>query len=218
LLVPQAAVPDREAWDAWTPLEVAARLSTVEIPWAVAGGWAVDLYVGGEPRHHTDIEIVIDRHSLSAVRAALPTLTWFGVGSGQITPILDEPGGVHQTWGWDQSCGCWRVDVIRERWEGDYWVYRRDPTVRCPLTEAIEQTEEGIPFLAPELVLLFKAKAHRAKDESDFARLLPLLSPDRKSWLAAALRAAHPGIAGCRSSPADDRYLQSAGESALIRR
>jgi hypothetical protein len=85
------------------------------------------------------------------------------------------------------------VDVIRESWDGDSWAYRRDAAVRLPLAEAIERTVDGIPYLVPEIVLLFKAKTPREKDESDFARLLPLLDSARRKWLAAALQTAHPG-------------------------
>ena len=59
-------------------------------------------------------------------------------------------------------------------------VNQRDPT--------------GIPYLAPEIVLLFKAKhADRDKDAADFARALPLLDDQRRQWLADALRVVHPG-------------------------
>jgi hypothetical protein len=58
----------------------------------------------------------------------------------------------------------------------------------------IERDPTGIPYLAPEIVLLFKAKhAARGKDAADFARALPLLDGQRREWLADALRVVHPG-------------------------
>jgi hypothetical protein len=58
----------------------------------------------------------------------------------------------------------------------------------------IEHDPNGIPYLAPEIVLLFKAKhAARDKDAADFARALPLLDAQRRQWLADALRIVHPG-------------------------
>jgi hypothetical protein len=102
---------------------------------------------------------------------------------------------VHQTWGWDAAEGCWRVDVFREPWAGDTWVCRRDAAVRLPLVNAIERTPDGIPFLRPEIVLLFKAKHVREKDVADFDRALPRLELQRRRWLAEALRVVHPGHA-----------------------
>ena len=110
-----------------------------------------------------------------------------------MTPIDDASDELHQTWGLDRSAGCWRLDVFREPWEGDTWVCRRDPALRRPVAEAIEHTRDGIPYLAPELVLLFKAKHAREKDQADLARALPLLEPARRQWLGDALRLVHPG-------------------------
>ena len=38
--------PDIEAWDAWHPRYAHERLAGVRFPWYVAGGWAVDLFLG----------------------------------------------------------------------------------------------------------------------------------------------------------------------------
>ncbi|MDT5018433.1 MAG: hypothetical protein QOD39_4593 [Mycobacterium sp.] len=35
--------------EAWTPIEVADRLSSVAAPWYVAAGWALDAGVGKSP-------------------------------------------------------------------------------------------------------------------------------------------------------------------------
>jgi hypothetical protein len=57
----------------------------------------------------------------------------------------------------------------------------------------IERTAEGIPYLAPEIVLLFKAKHTRPKDEDDFAATVPHLGEARVRWLVDALERVHPG-------------------------
>src|SRR5208282_5828755 len=49
----------------------------------------------------------------------------------------------------------------------------------------------GIPYLAPEIVLLFKAKSTHPKDEMDFRNALPLLSIEARGWLREALTTAH---------------------------
>jgi Aminoglycoside-2''-adenylyltransferase len=198
-VVAAGSLPDIDAWDAWRPDQLASRLQALEVPWAVAAGWAIDLFLGGEPRAHDDLEIVVDRASFAAVRAALPDLIWFGAGglegeAGRVWPVDDAPAELHQTWGWDPKNECWRVDVFREPWDGPAWVCRRDPAIRRPVAEVIDRDLGGIPYLAPEIVLLFKANhAEREKDASDFARALPMLEPKRRRWLADALRIVHPG-------------------------
>jgi Aminoglycoside-2''-adenylyltransferase len=192
-------LPDVDAWDAWPPGELAHRLAGLDVPWAVAAGWALDLWLGGEPREHEDLEIGVARESFPAVRLALPELEWFGAGRigdepGRIWPLDEAPEVLHQTWGWDGAAGRWRLDVFREPWEGDIWVCRRDPSIRRPVADAIEYTPSGIPYLAPELVLLFKAKhAARERDLLDLERALPRLDGARRRWLADALAVVHPG-------------------------
>jgi len=99
------SLPDLERWNAWRPKQLASRLQALEVPWAVAAGWAIDLFVGRESRAHDDLEIVVARPSFGAVRAALPELTWFGAGglageAGRVWPVDDAPAELHQTWGW----------------------------------------------------------------------------------------------------------------------
>jgi hypothetical protein len=48
--------PDVGKWDAWRPEEAAYLLERVEAPWYVAGGWAIDLFLGGQRREHEDLE------------------------------------------------------------------------------------------------------------------------------------------------------------------
>lgn len=189
------SVPGVDAWAAWRPDELAPRLRRLDLPWAVAAGWAIELYAGGEPRVHEDLELAIARSSFPAVRAALPELEWFGVGDGHVLPVDDASDELHQTWGLDRRDRLWRLDVFREPWDGETWVCRRDPSLRRPVADVIEHTADGIPYLAPEIVLLFKAKHVREKDQADLERALPLLEPERRRWLSDALRLVHPGHA-----------------------
>ncbi len=168
------ALHDIDAWDAWRPDELAPGLARLEAPWAVAAGWAIDLWLGGEPREHEDLEIAAARETFAAVRGALPRSTR-SPPAGSAT----SPGG----------SGRW----TRRRWDGKMWVFRRDPAIRFPVAEVIERTAAGIPCLAPELVLLFKAKQMRERDRLDLARALPGLGRSRRRRLADALRTVHPG-------------------------
>jgi len=50
-----------------------------------------------------------------------------------------------------------------------------------------------VPYEAPYLALLFKAKNGREKDNADLAGALPLLERGQRAWLAGAIARAHPG-------------------------
>jgi aminoglycoside-2''-adenylyltransferase len=183
--------PLQHAWDAWRPGEAARRLRGLEVPWYVAAGWAIDLFLGEQRREHEDLEIGTPAARFPEIAAALGELEFFAIvdGKAQSEPQEDS----HQTWGFDRSAGVWRIDVFREPWDGDTWVCRREPSIRYPRGEQIEWTPDGIPYLRPELVLLFKAKHARPKDEDDFAAVLPALAPERKRRFAELLTRVHPG-------------------------
>jgi hypothetical protein len=100
---------------------------------------------------------------------------------------------IHQTWGLDRPANAWRIDVFREPYDGEEWVARRDESIRLPYDELIEHTADGIPYERPEVVLLFKAKHARPKDESDLAAVLPRLAPKRRRLLAEWIEQVHPG-------------------------
>jgi aminoglycoside-2''-adenylyltransferase len=191
-VVDPSFTPDLDAWEPWRPDVVAAALASMPVPWAVAGGWAIDLHVQAETRPHDDIEIAVCRDHMEVVAACLGELDWFGVGDGRAWPLADAPEDLHQTWGRDRYRHRWRLDVFREPWDGQDWVFRRDPRVRRPLAEAIEFSPETIPYLAPEIVLLFKAKALTEKDEADLAVTLPMLTRHQIEWLRTALEIVHP--------------------------
>jgi aminoglycoside-2''-adenylyltransferase len=188
--------PDVSKWDAWSPQEVTALLAGVAAPWYVAAGWAVDLFLGGGHRAHEDLEIATPRTRLGEVLAAFPGLERFWVGDppGMAVPFeAGQPDASHQTWLRVPASGAWRLDVLSEPSEGDTWICRRDPSIRMPYARLIERTPDGIPYGRPEVMLLFKAKAARPKDDEDFAAALPLLDEERRRWLADALARVHPG-------------------------
>ena len=88
------------------------------------------------------------------------------------------------------------IDILLTDMDG-VWKYRREPGIVRSLDKISLKTESGIPYLAPELVLLFKSRntsnQERAKDQSDFENVLPQLDAERRAWLRWALIATSPG-------------------------
>lgn len=86
-----------------------------------------------------------------------------------------------------------RIEILLGEVDGERWRYRRDPAVTLDLDDATGRSDVGVPYLAPEVVLLFKAELARWWDEADLAVTAPLLGERRRRWLADALAASHPG-------------------------
>jgi hypothetical protein len=191
---------DDDGWAAWRPEQAARLLAGVEAPWYVAAGWAIDLFLGGERREHEDLELAAPNTRFAEIAAALPGYEIFVIGTpenGWATPYedvdADALAATHQTWVREPATGLWRLDVFREPSDGDTWICRRDDSIRMPYERLIERTADGIPYGRPEVVLLYKAKHARPKDDGDFAAALPRLDAGRRAWLRQALEVVHPG-------------------------
>jgi Aminoglycoside-2''-adenylyltransferase len=173
-------VADDPPWDAWRPDEAARLLAGLTVPWCVAPGWALDLWRGEQTRDHGDLEIAVPGPDFGVVRAALAAYEMETIGSGHAWP-LDSPAFdvMNQTWVRDPAAGVYRLDIFREPQRDGAWVCR---------------TGDGVPYLVPEIVLLFTAKhAVEPKNQADFAGALPLLDPAAVGWLRWALARVHPG-------------------------
>lgn len=52
-------------------IEVNKIMNGFHFPWAIAGGWSIDLYLGKVTRDHSDIEIAILRNHQLLIRQHL---------------------------------------------------------------------------------------------------------------------------------------------------
>ncbi|MDR0242742.1 MAG: hypothetical protein LBJ65_14170 [Burkholderia sp.] len=190
------AIPDQDAWSAWQPAMLAQRLSDIHLPWCVVGGWAIDLWHGVQTREHDDLEFTILREDFSRFRLALDDLTFCTAHAGIVEELPENQDGtseVMQFWGFDPAAECWRVDMMIEPGTREWWAYKRDPSFKRPRIEMVMRTADGIPYLNPSAVLLFKARDCRPKDQQDFDRTLPTLPASERRWLKDCMDVLHPG-------------------------
>lgn len=186
-------------WGTWDhlPLKVVTDLfRDFPRPWWVAGGYAIDAFAGSGRREHDDVDVslfasdhVLARQHLAAwdLHAADPP--------GTLRPWPPDevlPRQVHDIWARGSAGDAWRFQLMLNPGGPDEFVCRRDERIRMPLSEALWR-KDGVPYLAPELQLLFKAKGRRPKDERDFDDCLPLLSAGQRGLLAGWLRTTAPG-------------------------
>ncbi len=167
---------------------VQALMNGFTRPWVVCGGWAVDLHLGRKTREHADIEIGVFRSDQEALRAHLGGFSFEKVVGGKKLPwapseSLELP--VHEAQAIKDGES---LEVLLNEGGAGEWVYRRDPRVRRAGGKAILHAQ-GIPYLAPELALLYKAKHGRERDIADAVILLPQMGRDAKLWLHQALSA-----------------------------
>src|SRR2546426_3927014 len=167
-------------------------------PWYLAGGWALDVWLGRVTRPHDDVEIAIPRDDQEEIRRHLEG--W------EFDKVAHEVGGprrerwregerlelpVHEVHARRRGGDPRELDILLNEADGR-WTFRRDPRVFRPMDEA-GTVVAGIPVLAPGIVPPYQAKAPRPPGEEDFPNALGHLTPPGHPGLPAALETAHPG-------------------------
>lgn len=178
-------------WEPASRAEVIRLFSVLDVPWWLAGGHAIELAAGRELRAHGDIDVLLLRRDQLAVQEALAGWQWWAADPpGTLRPWAPQetlPAGVHDIWCRPDD-RAWRIQVMLDESDGEDWVSRRNSRLRRPIAELGRVSVDGIPYLAPDVQLFYKAQQPRAKDRTDFAAALPLLSAAERAWLANAIK------------------------------
>jgi len=174
-------------------------------PFYFVGGWAIDLHLGRVTREHHDIDALVMRRDHLLLHKALR-----GFSLKKIIPhpdgmppnrgtIVEWPAGerlelpVHQVNAYRAGESELAFQVMLAESRGSDWIFRRNPDVSMPISKMGFHPLWGLPYLAPEIVLLFKAKHLEARDRVDFDHAIPALSADARQWLRDAIEKTHPG-------------------------
>jgi len=189
-----AAPPDNR----WEPLsleEIKKLLAPVPSPWWLAGGRALDLFIGHDTRKHGDVDVSVLRRDQQVFRDALANWDVQIAHGGEFIPwkrgdtLRPEH---HEVWARETPGGPWRLELLFEESEGKRWAYRRNPRIGLNIADLGRRDTNDIPFIRPEVNLLYKSKDPRPVDETDFLYALPRLDVAQKSWLSGALYTIDP--------------------------
>jgi hypothetical protein len=188
--------PDLGPWQALAVEEVAAAFASATFRWWISGGHALKLHVGRRWRDHEDIDIGVVRRDLAAVYAHLSGWDLHVASSGHLAPWRGERLTLERrqnnVWCRVAAGGPWALDVTINEGSAERWINRRDARLQVPWGSAVLFTVDGVPYLAPEIQLLFKSRDPRPRDEVDAAEVIPHLDERRRRSLAATLASDHP--------------------------
>jgi hypothetical protein len=182
-------------WQSVRPAEVLDWFAPLSVPWWIAGGWALDLFLGQVSRPHGDIDVGILRCDALSVCATLSDWEFFEAQAGSLTRL--ELGAaprkaVHSLWSRRRRECVWTFELMLDEGGGDAWTFRRNSNIGRPLEIAIHRSSKGIPYLAPEIQLLYKSKEVRPNDQVDFERVVGRLDKDARDWLRTSIGRMYP--------------------------
>ena len=202
--------------------EANALLKGQGFSYAVCGGFALDLFLGYETRTHGDIDILAfweDREKIITYMQSKGYIVYEMLGGGKVHRITDikmqeklrknifcctedcELVRLYDTdeadvyWLDYQHTGLTKLNYIEflfnEKTEEEF-IYARDERVRRGLANAILETD-GVPYLAPELCLLFKSTdIEREGYQQDFELTVGKLSAEQRTWFEKSMELLYP--------------------------
>ena len=162
-------------------------------PWAVCGGWAIDLFLNCVTRPHKDVDFVVLRNDQLIAQEYLLSHGWTleKAINGQLFPWqigewIDLP--VHTIWCNKPKASPDFIELLFNEVDDTDFLFRRNTSITLPIEKMIISSPSGIPILAPEIVLLYKsADTEDLSAASDFKNVIPTLSSESCDWLAGAL-------------------------------
>ena len=202
--------------------EANTLLQGQDFSYAICGGFALDLFLGYESRTHGDIDILAfweDRETIITFMQSKGYCVFEMLGGGKVHRITEirmqeklrknifcctedcELVRLYDTeeqdvyWFDFQHTGLTKLNYIEflfnEKTE-DEFVYVRDSRIRRDFWKAILE-KDGIPYLAPELCLLFKSTdIEREGYQQDFELTVERLSEEQKAWFLDAMEKLYP--------------------------
>ena len=202
--------------------EVNALLQGQDFSYAICGGFALDLFLGYESRVHGDIDVLAfwdDRETIITYMQSKGFCVYEMLGGGKVHRITDirtqeklrknifcctedcELVCLYDTeepdvyWFEFQHSGLSKLNYIEflfnEKTEAEF-VYVRDNRVKRELEKAILR-KDGIPYLAPELCLLYKSTdVDREGYQQDFELTVERLNGEQRIWFEKALEMLYP--------------------------
>lgn len=194
--------------------DICQFLAPVDFPWSLSGGWAIDWHLGRVTRERCDLDISVPYADRLACLSFFLGQRWqiegkLGGGFKTIRTLSDYQDDIHYFWGFPKGVdfigeyidegGNRRIDYRRDtqteldyievffdRLQGGAFIYRRDPRITRQIGLAIVK-REGVRYLSPEVVLLFKSNEITRKNAQDFDVVVDSLDLNAKNWLAEAL-------------------------------
>ncbi len=185
------------SWDSLPLDEATALFAQAPFRWWVTGGHALELHCNRSWRQHDDIDISLCRNDAHLLPQVLTGWDVHVAAAGQLRPWtgheLKAAASENNLWVRRAPSEPWCLDLTIADGDDDQWIFRRDRRIsRRWSTTVLWSTHDDLPYLAPDLQLLYKSQDPRPKDDIDVQEVVPDLTDAQSSFLFDALGEQHP--------------------------
>ena len=189
--------------------------------WAVCGGFALDLFLEKDTRIHSDIDICVfekDREKIFHYMLQNNWLVYEFRGQGKVRPLdvaLSSETGrnlmctngecdivkfypcedEHLLWYEFFHTGIKELNYLEflfNTTDEDYFIFDKSQGIKREYSKAI-LFNEGIPYLAPEIVLLYKSsRSDNPEYQYDFEQTYWHMDDEQRMWFSKSLDILYP--------------------------
>ncbi|MCA0454324.1 MAG: amino acid transporter [Chloroflexi bacterium] len=149
--------------DRWQPLtvkEVCDLFDGAPFQWTVAGGYAIELFIGKSIRGHADTDVLIFRDEQLKAQTWLKDWRLYAAdppGTLRLWHVGEYlPASINDVWIHHKTVDAWQMQFMISEVEGEEWVSKRSPLIRGKRDDLIIHYQ-GIPCIGAEVQLLYKA-------------------------------------------------------------
>lgn len=155
-------------------------------PWALAGGWAVDAWLGHQTRSHGDVDILVAHRDQRALFDHLADWNMVAhdppiAGGGSNSDAWDghhltlpahiharPPGAANR-----EAVRAWvtppyraprddmNVEIILDDIADGRWTLSDEPKISLPVHQCFDESSRAVPCVRPVVLMFFKALAYR---------------------------------------------------------
>ena len=201
--------------------ELKAFMAGADFPWAVCGGYALDLFLDKDTRTHGDIDVCVFEPDRPAILHYMLSRDWTVYefrGQGKVRPLdgtdLSEPGRnlmclkedcqLVKFYPCEEEGALYNqflhiglaslnyLEFLFSTTDDGFLLFDRNRGLARSLSQAI-LSRDGIPYLAPEIALLYKASNAENPDyQFDFAQTFQNLDDEQRAWFSKGMNALYP--------------------------
>ena len=180
-------LPDYDCWKPYSIKKITEIFDGFE--WILAGGLALELFVGENYRKHSDIDILIKREHQNDLLDYFEKSRIFISQNGNLLPFDENifyKFPIQDVWILKEDFSAWCLQIMLYDIEDGFWIYKRNKNIKLK-HDFLFMEKDGIKLIKPEIQLLYKSKSIRPKDEEDFQTVSKNLDANAIKWLNNAL-------------------------------
>lgn len=160
-------------------------MQDADYDWYLAGGIALDEFLGRKTRDHEDTDILVNFNYLERILDFFKNYKVYTARNGSLSlSALNNIKSTDSLWIANDENESFIIQILFFEEEAGHWVYKRDNTIRKRIEE-IYFVKSDMKIIQPEIQLLYKMDSSdvREKDLYDYQNVFPVLEERQKEWL-----------------------------------